>query len=350
MNASSDSHPISAQHDGTAASLPNASGAAPEANLDKVRKYNVSCTGGRVDKKASKCEMIWLCIFLLLLSGLALAGTYCAIARTNAAALAESTVAWELPPGTHLRLGPSNFHYDPQHKQLSHRGVLTDSTQLQLRDLLEFDPEWDVRGTTKSKTVGFSNAVVGSIGQTTKVKSSKRQVSVIEQSKLSSSPSFVESRATMKSIIISYHSALGLLAYKATELQAKQVQWLLILGSLGGVLGALLRSFVDFVGNACYKDVLDLNRWWPLYVTRPVVGAMLGFLLVVLFKARLFTGGDIQNGSDTYWWLGMAVLGGFSTIDVTSRLRQAAKALFGGEEKKTFSTEATPVKSDQKTA
>lgn len=108
---------------------------------------------------------------------------------------------------------------------------------------------------------------------------------------------------------------------------------LIYLGALGGTLGALLRTFVDFVGNASYKDALDLERWWPLYVTRPVVGAILGFLLVVLFKAQLITHPDGPTGSDTFWWLGVAAIGGFSTIDVTNRLRVAAKALFGDSDK-----------------
>ena len=96
-------------------------------------------------------------------------------------------------------------------------------------------------------------------------------------------------------------------------------------------MGAILRSLVDFVGHACYTGKLDLRRWWPLYVTRPLVGSILGFLLVVLFKAKLLTAAAAQPSDDSFWWLGLAAIGGFSTVDVTLRLRMAAKALFGVE-------------------
>jgi hypothetical protein len=108
----------------------------------------------------------------------------------------------------------------------------------------------------------------------------------------------------------------------------------LLLGTLGGALGAILRSLVDFVGHACYTKELDLGVWWPLYFTRPIVGAILGFVLVILFKGRLLSTGDVLPADDSLWWVGLTVIGGFSTVDVTLRLRLAAKALFGVESAK----------------
>lgn len=140
--------------------------------------------------------------------------------------------------------------------------------------------------------------------------------------------------ARMETLRKSYSEAIDNLAYLATVRQGAVISFLLILGGFGGALGAILRSLVDYVGNASYKDTLDLARWWPLYFTRPLVGAILGFTLVVLFKAQLLTGGNPDPGSDSFWWLGVAVLGGFSTVDVTLRLRMAAKALFGESGKK----------------
>jgi hypothetical protein len=132
----------------------------------------------------------------------------------------------------------------------------------------------------------------------------------------------------------SYHAAIDALAYQANARQVEQIRLLLLLGAAGGALGAILRSLVDFVGHACYTGKLDLLRWWPLYATRPIVGAMLGFMLVVLFKAKLLTSASVSIGDDSFWWLGLAVIGGFSTVDVTLRLRLAAKALFGVEPEK----------------
>jgi hypothetical protein len=126
-----------------------------------------------------------------------------------------------------------------------------------------------------------------------------------------------------------YYEAIDSLAFVASSRQAAMIGILLLLGGLGGALGAILRSLVDFVGHACYTRQLDLVRWWPLYFTRPIVGWILGFVLVVMFKAKFLPPGETQVTDDSFWWLGTAVLGGFSTVDVTQRLRLGAKALFG---------------------
>ncbi|MGF6791455.1 hypothetical protein [Paraburkholderia sp. 35.1] len=212
---------------------------------------------------------------------------YVTIRKFNEATFVESSVSWELPAGVHLKDGPAAFHYDPEHHSLTYRGSLDAELQLRLRDLLEFDtgPKEEVGSTTSASTTN----------------------------------------ATIRS----YQAAIDKLAYQTGATQVGQIQLLLLLGFMGGTLGAILRSLVDFVGHACYTGKLDLTHWWPLYATRPLVGAILGFVLVILLKARLLTSTDIQQGTESFWWLGVAVLGGFSTVDVTQRLRLAAKALFG---------------------
>jgi hypothetical protein len=292
-----------------------------------------------------------LCALLTVFSAITLYGTHHIIRRANDAALAESTVAWLMPTGVHLRTGPASFHYDPDRKLLSHRGPLNNAEQLQLRDLLEFDAERELQPALAAPAAGSGGARMDSkvsrplvqgaasssawTSRSATTMGAQADSSTGAVTRANASDASVETSASdVKSVSRSYHAAISLLAYKSQASQAKQVQLLLLLGMLGGALGAFLRSFVDFVGNACYKNELDLVIWWPLYATRPVVGAILGFLLVVLFKARFLTSTDIQSGSDTFWWLGMAALGGFSTMDVTARLRQAAKALFGGSEDK----------------
>ncbi|KAF7963940.1 hypothetical protein AWV80_04080 [Cupriavidus sp. UYMU48A] len=212
---------------------------------------------------------------------------YVTIQKFNEATFVETSVSWELPASVSLQDGPAAFHYDPEHHTLNYRGPLDAEQQLRLRDLLEFDTR---------PNEGAASAT---------------------------------SALTTNAIIRSYHGAIDKLAYQTGGTQVGQIQLLLLLGFMGGILGAILRSLVDFVGHACYTGKLDLTHWWPLYATRPLVGAILGFVLVILLKARLLTSTDIQQGTESFWWLGMAVLGGFSTVDVTQRLRLAAKALFG---------------------
>lgn len=292
----------------------------------------------------------WLCSFLIIFSIATLYGTYHLIRRANDAALVESTVMWQMPVGAHLRAGSAAFHYDPERKVLSHRGPLNDADQLKIQDLLEFDVEPEGRtaaagsafnsntaqlNSSSKKPVTHSEAISNTPSTSAMAAENRANDLTAAASQMEASTASVE-RAVVDigSVSRSYHAAISLLAYRSRASQVEQIQLLLLIGMFGGALGAFLRSFVDFVGNACYKNKLNLVIWWPLYATRPVVGAMLGFLLVVLFKARLLTNGDVHGGSDTFWWLGMAALGGFSTLDVTARLRQAAKALFGGSEGK----------------
>lgn len=291
-------------------------------------------------------EKVALCLFLIIFSILTLWRTFHVIAEVNDAALVESSVTWGLPLGAHLRIGPAAFHHDPDHNRLSYRGPLDASQQLQLRDLLEFDGDAATAPSRAARSVPsgsvlplMSASAVATARAASAVEAAKQaaRAAVAGSARFDASAGSAGSANAdtaissndMKGAMRSYYSAIDQLAYKVQGTQAKQVQLLLYLGALGGLLGALLRSFVDFVGNACYKEQLDLVVWWPLYATRPMVGAILGFLLVVLFKAKLLTSTDIQTGSDSFWWLGIAAIGGFSTIDVTARLRQAAKALFG---------------------
>ena len=213
---------------------------------------------------------------------------YFTIQNYNEVTFVESSTSWEMPNGAHLKDSPVNFHYDPERHTLNHRGPVDAQQQLLLRDLLEFNSESSDTGSAPSITPSAINTTIRS-----------------------------------------YQAAIDNLAYQAGAAQIGQIQLLLLLGFMGGILGAILRSLVDFVGHACYTDKLDLMHWWPLYATRPIVGAILGFLLVILLKSKLLTSTEIQQGSDSFWWLGIAVIGGFSTVDVTQRLRLTAKALFG---------------------
>lgn len=237
---------------------------------------------------ATQKQKIFLIVSHFVLALGMIIWAYFTIQKYNEVTFVESSTSWEMPNGAHLKDSPVNFHYDPKRHTLNHRGPVDTQQQLLLRDLLEFNSESSDTGSVPSITPSAINTTIRS-----------------------------------------YQAAIDNLAYQAGAAQIGQIQLLLLLGFMGGILGAILRSLVDFVGHACYTDKLDLMHWWPLYATRPIVGAILGFLLVILLKSRLLTSTEIQQGSDSFWWLGIAVIGGFSTVDVTQRLRLTAKALFG---------------------
>lgn len=239
-------------------------------------------------KSATQYQKLGLVIIHIILSFCVILFSFYLIKKFNEASFSETSVSWEMPPEVKFKEGPTSFYYDPKGHKLVYWGSLDLETQAKLRTLLEFKSDHSIENQKPSTA-----------------------------------------NAEINIIIYSYEAAIARLGAIAVENQANQIQLLLLLGVMGGILGAILRSLVDFVGHACYTEKLDLSRWWPLYTTRPLIGAILGFLLVVLIKARLLTSLDVQHAQDSFWWLGIAVLGGFSTVDVTQRLRLAAKAIFG---------------------
>lgn len=258
---------------------------------------------------------IALFLTLSILAAIGLQATYSAIKKASKLAMAEVNTKWTLPSGGRLEAGPPQFMYDADTGTLAYRGHLDAGEQLRLRDLLKFDSTEDLPSQRQDPLASHR-----------------------PPSPVSTKPS---GASQMQRDINTFHTAINHLAYQARLTHTKQIQQLLILGMLSAALGALLRSYVDFVGHACYKQDLDLRRWWPLYATRPFVGAILGFLLVILFKAKILSSGEVSVSDDTFWWIGMAALGGFSTLDVTARLRLAAKALFGGDSEKKVDQEGT---------
>ena len=263
----------------------------PQAPEQAAATCELGDNGLKLDQKrpvATQMQKFGLIGSHFLLALIMMIWAYFTIQKYNEVTFLESSTSWEMPTGAHLKNSPATFHYDSERHTLNHRGPLDAQQQLLLRDLLEFNSESNDAGSASPITTSAINSTISS-----------------------------------------YHSAINNLAYQAGAEQVGQIQLLLLLGIMGGILGAILRSLVDFVGHACYTDKLDLMHWWPLYATRPIIGAILGFLLVILLKSRLLSSAEIQQGSDSFWWLGIAVIGGFSTVDVTQRLRLTAKALFG---------------------
>lgn len=135
--------------------------------------------------------------------------------------------------------------------------------------------------------------------------------------------------AENNSNFLKLQSAMKLIVVKSDKLKNELSTLIFHIALLGGALGSTLRIFLDFVGNASYKNQLDFKRWWPLYFTRPVTGALLGLIVIILLKSNIMSLTLNPNHSDSLWWLGLAILSGFGTIDATERLRLTSKAIFG---------------------
>jgi hypothetical protein len=254
-------------------------------------------------------QMVWLCVYLFAWVVLLLWQTRASIIKYNQEANAEVRVAWALPANVALKPGPAAFWYEKG--DLVHHGAISPERKLELRALLIAQPQVD------APVVAAPPSAAGQPSVPTNATPAANATSARPDAVAVARPG--------------YEGTIDHLAFLSSARQQELVGLLLLLGMLGGALGAILRSLVDFVGHACYTRQLDLMRWWPLYATRPVVGGVLGFVLVAMFKARLLTSGDLLPTDDSLFWLGLTVLGGFSTVDVTMRLRLAAKALFGVE-------------------
>ncbi|MFJ5361643.1 hypothetical protein F157LOC_03497 [Pectobacterium brasiliense] len=130
-----------------------------------------------------------------------------------------------------------------------------------------------------------------------------------------------------------FKSALTLIISKSDNLKNKLSELIFYIALLGGALGSILRLFIDFVGNASYKNTLDFKRWWPLYFTRPITGSILGLIVVVLLKSNIISLTLNTSHPESLWWLGLSIISGFGTIDATERLRLTSKAIFGENKK-----------------
>ena len=89
-----------------------------------------------------------------------------------------------------------------------------------------------------------------------------------------------------------------------------------------------MSNYINFVGVACYTENLDLLRWWPYYVLRPLTGFILGVILIAVVQGGYFTLGAASPISSLAWG-GIAFLAGFGEQEFTQRLRQLTKTIFG---------------------
>ncbi|KAB1159466.1 phosphotransferase [Tenacibaculum aiptasiae] len=132
----------------------------------------------------------------------------------------------------------------------------------------------------------------------------------------------------------SYFKAVNSLTFDSRQNAPNTLAVIFACGLLS-ILGVSIRSMWDFVGNASYKNDLNLNRWWPWYFLRPLIGFLAGICFYFLFNAGILElKGTGVTKSKLYLLLGLTTLIGFGLNDFIERLRLISKAMFGSDSKK----------------
>jgi hypothetical protein len=228
-------------------------------------------------KLASQNQRVILGVLLFLISIGATMGWFLIFNSVQSHVRGEYSVAWTPKPGTLLSPGPPSFQFDAGRGRLVARGPIDTSMKSELVSLIS----------SKGVTIFPPNP----LGR-------------------------------------SYWQALDRLAFESNR-ESDQTLWLLLLlGGISGFLGVQLRSLVNFVGVTCFKNNLDIDRWWPWYAVRPPQGFIFGLAAMLLLQVGFF---QPETGAPdaVIWGIVIALLAGFGAAEFADRLRLLAKTLFG---------------------
>lgn len=204
--------------------------------------------------------------------------------------ITQTSQPFTMPQGASLKVASSIFHYDPQKKALVSVGSIDGVRKKDLAALLT-----------------------------------------------------VADQAQEETIRANYLAALDDLATASRKDNRGAILMLLIVGGLSGVLGVQLRSLTNFIGNACFKNNLDMIRWWPYYFVRPFSGFLLGMIIVIAVQAGFYQT-NVGFTTETIWWVAISLLAGFGADEFTQRLRLISQTLFGesGPKPQQSKTNPTP--------
>lgn len=125
-----------------------------------------------------------------------------------------------------------------------------------------------------------------------------------------------------------YIRAINRLAYKSNTL-SRNFCYLLWLTLCFVELGCAARTLFDYIGWECYKEGQDMDKWWPWYIYRPLMGAPIAAFLLVTVKTSLFP--NLFTAKDLNTYLVVAFLAGFALMDFLKMLRRVSKTVFANE-------------------
>jgi len=124
-----------------------------------------------------------------------------------------------------------------------------------------------------------------------------------------------------------FRQAVDKLAFESSGMMGRNFWLLLLVSGLASVVGVFIREILDLIRHHCYDKDLDFRIWWPWYVLRPLVGFMVG-VMIVLFSGSNLLIDTSGNNSETYL-VAIAVIAGISVEDVMFKLRKVSQVLFG---------------------
>jgi hypothetical protein len=228
--------------------------------------------------------------FLLVFGFLMLWLWFDQVGRVQGLASAEVSAPWDQPAGVVLTSGPPAFRYDRDSKKLLFRGLM-DATQ---KDAL-------VKLVPSGKDAQGTAAAAG------------------------------------------YQEAIDQLAYLSNNRHDYFIWKIFLLGGISGILGVMMRSLFNFVRITCFENKFDWHRWWPWYITRPILGFFLGLVCILFVQADLFQPTGKAN-ANLSWWIGIALLAGFASDDFVEKIRLIGQTLFGDASGKTEPKQPQPAK------
>lgn len=281
-------------------------------------------TGGPVEPPppdytpASTKTKIWVVTVLTTVTVLLLIVGAWTLWKVQEGLTKEATVAWKQSAGVTLKPGPPTFWYNSEENALVHRGPINDEIKKQLVALIDTTAEPPNLDLSSVKEEA-ENPTKGTKPDATKPPV-QTQTAAGEQS--------ASDKTTRQAAIRSFGLAIDKLAYVSNSELKYSTMYLLLLAGLGGAIGVQIRSMSNFIGVAVFKQELDVTRFWPWFAVRPFLGFVLGVVLVVMVKSRLFVPSDSATQGDM-WWFGITVLVGFGVYEFHERLRSLARTMFG---------------------
>lgn len=303
--------------------------------------------GDRVSKHpATDRQKVWVFVFLLLTMPLLWAGG-CALRGYQDGLNREVCTSWKPPKGVVLKPGPITFRYEPEKNELFYRGPMSEREKKDLLSLIEpgsqSRPPKEAANSNKSTTANRVRPPAVSQGRVSNSNKSTTANGEKPPGVKTDDVSDASAEADAESPTQSFEFAIGDLAYRATR-QNDLLPTLMLLAGLAGAVGAQLRSASSFV-YACKKDYLDVRLYWPWYLLRPLIGFVVGVIVVVLVKGGLFMASDSSATTQVdMWWLGLAIIVGFGSEGFTDKLYLIGKTIFGEGPKE---TETNKNKSDK---
>lgn len=125
-----------------------------------------------------------------------------------------------------------------------------------------------------------------------------------------------------------YENAIDKLAFTSNENTDYYYLFSLVLAMICAMIGVHLKTLFDFVGHTCHQNDFDYKKWWPWYVIRPLIGALIGPIVYIMLDGNFIS--PYQNSDISQKALvALTILAGFGSDDFLNMLRRLSKRIFG---------------------